>query len=220
MYTLEEIDGLVDKYQTTKDGESLEVLIDAFDPFITKWINIATGNYINVQDPEVGQFVSLYNLDDISSLRTILRKATADMNEYDVRSELLLIFIQKVINFKYNCVHFPGYLKSTYKYDVYRWINNRLRYREVYDGELYDRMVDGIASKPLGIPDTNIISDPTILPCLTPKEKMILTLKYMDGMSTEDIADIYGYRHPNSITNIISKAKRKLSEWLKEPQED
>ncbi len=221
MYSIEGINDLVYEYQSNKDATSLEDLISAFDPFIRKWASIVSGSYINVQDPDISKFVALFGRTDMAQLYSLLHHVCNGLMTEDVYDEVLLVFIHKVINYsRDHGVGFQGYLKSTFRFDMYRWVCNRLKGPAIiYDSELYEELVHRMAAPPMGVAYTTILSDSTVLPCLSPKEKFILTLRYMDGVSTGDIAEIYGSSEA-TINSIVAIARAKLTAWLKESDPD
>lgn len=204
IYTDDEVDELVARYNESMDGDALSELIVAFQPYLMKWVNVLKRRHISTGDQEVGAFIGLFGVESVFEYLDKLKQLGYHTDD-DLYHELVVIFIYTIMKyFNYGDPHFTGYLKNVFKYNVYRWVMGQLPgpYHIVQDhGNSNDEL------------DCDILLDVNILPCLTGKEKTILYLRYIDNLSISEIARVYDCTSTN-ISIIIKKAKKKLSEYL------
>lgn len=207
IYTLDEIDNMVNDYKNTTSQEALGKLMEAFNPYLTKWVNIIKCRHMNVSDTEVASFIGLFGCSNMLDLRSMLINTFRYMSGEEVYHELLVLFIYTILRYKkIGGGYFPGYLKNTFKYSVYRWVNGNVRQASQVT------CIPGNISSSSN--DNEILLDPNILPCLSSKEKMILYMRYIDDKSIEDIANTYKCTTSN-INRIIRGAKKKLEDYVR-----
>lgn len=206
IHTLEEIDQLVGSYKSNTSQEALSKLIDAFNAYLYKWVNVVKCKHINVGDSEIGSFVGLFGCNNMTDLRSMLTNTFRYYTDEEIYHELLVLFIYTILQYKkIGGGHFPGYLKSSFKYRVYRWVNDNVK------GNMRTAAPEVRSNNDS---DYDILLDPDVLPNLSSKEKMILYMRYIDDRSVDDIAKVYGCTAQN-INLIMRKAKTKLAEYVK-----
>ena len=210
--SLDDIELLVEEYKESTSQVALGKLIDAFSAYLTKWVNVLKWYHVNTGDSEIATFVGLFRCSSMIDLRNLLDSTFKSCDDEELYNELVLLFIYTILQYRNNgTTYFPGYLKSSFKYRVYRWTISKLSEMP------HSISIDSIDEDDIprtsnnGSIDYDILLDPEVLPCITSKEKMVLYLRYVDGRTTDDIAKIYGCTSKN-INNIISKARKKLSE--------
>lgn len=205
IHTLDEIDQLVEDYKSSTSQESLSKLIDAFNAYLYKWVNVIKCHYINVGDSETGSFVGLFGCSSMMDLRSILTNTFRYYTDEEIYHELLVLFIYTILQYKkIGGGYFPGYLKSSFKYRIYRWVNDNVKGNMKLSPPEIRTNNDS---------DYDILLDPDVLPNLSSKEKMILYMRYIDDRSIDDIAEIQGCT-PQNINLIIRKAKAKLADYV------
>lgn len=215
IYNYEEIDNLVLEYQRG-NHDALRELISAFTPYLNKWVDVVTGRVFNTLDKEIATFIGFFNAGSIHELRDRFRVAFYDMDNVEVLDELIVIFGGFVEKYRRRGNYFAGYLKSTFKYRVYDLVKGRLEVPNlVLDDDLYNNLIVVHPASAPGTPETNVLDDPSLFPCLNTMERTILYRKYMDGMSTNDIASLYSCTR-DTINRYIRQAKAKLRRWLDE----
>jgi len=215
IYNYEEIDDLVLEYQRG-DCNALKELISAFAPYLNKWVDVVTGRVFNTLDKEIAAFIGFFNARSIHELRDRFKVAFYDMDNVEVLDELIVIFGGFVKKYEKRDNYFAGYLKSTFKYRVYDLVRGKLEVPNlVLDDDLYNTLIVIHPASAPGEPETNILDDPSLFPSLSTMERTILYKRYMDGMSTNDIASLYSCTR-DTINRYIRQAKAKLRSWLDE----
>lgn len=204
-----EVDRLVQEYQDGVDGTA-GLLLEAFQPYLTKWENIIRCRHINTLDVEVQAFVSLFGAPDLFHISKILRLAIANLQDGEIGSKLTELFLDRLYNYESVGRTFLGYLRATYKYIVFHWIRKLVRNLSI----IYDsNIVDEVTVEPTQNDRLDELDLQDAMSELTNKERRFLYMRFIDGMSNDEIGNVMGITS-DSVSQIISKSRVKLREHL------
>jgi hypothetical protein len=189
-----------------KDGDdtALEKLITAFNPFLLKWLSVVKHATVNIKDTDTVKFVSMFKCSSLVEFKSSVSCKLYYMTDDDMYGELLVMFIDSVERYVDNgTVFFQGYLKQTFLYKLYRWVNDAIKKDVMYaprysDTELLE--YDNREGDPYHI----------ITRCLDDRERNILTSVFIDGMSREEVAKYYNVTTVH-LSSIIAGAKKKIA---------
>lgn len=206
LHSYSETDALVQRYKNGEIG-ALPDLIEAFEAYIKKWCNVLSCSWINVQDAEVASFVSLFNYDSVHEMRTSFRRAFGYMNKRDFYSEVILLFIMRAARFEKGKVHFAGYLRSTFRYVIFRWVKSHMSEPDItYNSDAFEEL---ISERPAPTPAADLDTFMDGLD-LTPRERGVFYLKHVSNIPTEDIARIFGVT-TGTVNTLLRSARKKIA---------
>lgn len=211
IYTLDEVDNLIQRYKKYEKKEDLSELLGAFEGFIVKYTCfLKYGRYTN-NDRDLISLIGLLNPKNEDAINLI--KNIFNSWEYeDIFNELNFIFIKSIKQFtkKKEGPFFAGYLYNYYKFMVKEWIEKISK--DIYNRErVWIEDLDNIKN---GKQD-NIEQNEYENLCLTKKtdltqlEKSILYFHYGKKVSIANISEMFGLQR-SYINRIKNKAKEKL----------
>ena len=223
--TYSEIDNLVRDYKwyTTSNvleeqeysGKCISELVQAFNPYILKWVSILSGADPNITDTEAIAFLSLFSNSNIYTATETMRKCFGDYERDELYNEILIRFIEVVIKFvKRDGVHFPGYLSSVFKYKMYRMVMGRVQElsREGMCVSLESIKVPDIEAEDSPL---DITEDCTTISCLTRQESTLLNMYAYEGKSYDSIATYLGVNR-REVWRQIRAIRDKVKRWIEE----
>lgn len=213
MYTSEEIDRIVTEYQG--GGDSSE-LVDAFKPYLTKWLSVVKCRHISILDPEVASFVSLFCFSNMHIFRDRFYSHFGRMDDRDIYGELVVMFLDTASRYVDMGKHFTNYLKGSFRYTLHRWVISEFRQPHI----ILNENMDGVIDPGPATPDNIMLIEPDIISNLLPRERRILYMRYMEDRSAREIGEIFSIT-PTQVYRIINAAKDKLRSRLdQEPNPD
>jgi hypothetical protein len=228
--TYEEVDILVDNYKEMVGSDSqdcpecLSKLINSFNGYILKWVNLLSGANPNMLDGESVAFMSMFGRSNLYSAVDTIRECYGNYSEQELYSEVLIQFIDTVMRYervKYS--GFTNYLVAVFKFRLYRMVVSK--HKETIKDNNSTRLHPTVEAGPdIELPDydhnINLLPDVVDiyynradLPCLTNSEKNILSLFMRDGY--QGVADTLGNTRRSAVEK-VAVIKKKLRRWLNE----
>lgn len=216
------------KNQDNKDAlsqdQSMILLIQAFNPFFKKYINLIKYHKINFCDTETSTFISCFIKKEYAKcdVKTKVRyfysaiKNYSSLEEEEILSDLHFIFLKLLHRYKQIGLNFCAYLHNVFCYELSRHIMNQLKiniYHEIKEAcivDIEDNLIESNnGSELLGFDwlkghNCNELFEP-----LMPIERKILASYYIDCQTEKTIAYFLGM-HRNTVYKIKKNALLKL----------
>lgn len=210
-----EIQQLVERARAG-DPESMEALIDLFQPLIQSYLRLALQGTVNYRDPIMLGFVRAYGSTAVDGAVTLRDRLSRHRSE-DIKQEVLLTFIQTVRKgpsnlqyaFRRDCIRKLGRLARTTQQAV---PFTDLERKELdHSGntvgpERWEPVSDGGFSSSLALWEIGLEANPPF-DQLTERERQMLVDRYLYGMSARELRRRYG-------RDAISRC-RDLVNWIR-----
>lgn len=213
IYTLQEIDDLINKYKKTYKQKYLSELFKAFEGFIVKYAYFLKYGKCHGTDRDLIGLKKLLTCKGGDDPVFIITKIFEIWEYNDIINELNILFIKSVNIFtkRKEGPFFTGYLYNYYKYMVKEWIEkvsqdamNYINRKNLDELNCNDQMF--LQEKDIPKYENFCLTEKTVL---TQLEKNILYLHYGKKISIANIAKMFGINR--SYANLLKKtAKDKL----------
>lgn len=199
IYEPEEIDAIVEAYKKDVPGAA-EVLVHAYKWYLWKFVLILASDYPGGSkidsDPDVRGFIRLFGHPGRNHFPAV-KASMAYLKQEELFQEMVALFLQtskRWVKLE-DGPHFPGYLKSYFKYMVKRWIdrlskdaiNSASRSKE----RMPDGVVEAIEPEPTEMQYMMDGGEPA-LSGLNYKERYILYLHTFSHLTDKKIGDKLG----------------------------
>lgn len=235
-----EVDNLVKLYQTQNpeiSKQALKELLEHFDDYFEKYVCILTGKIIDLHNKDSYRFYSLFlphqkkDISNIIMVKKFLKNITKDLENDDIKNELICIFIDKILN-KYTVfegINFIYYMTTIFRFRVKDWCN-KLANNTItlsLENSLYSSELDSSPQKNLalitepitstGDIDLHWVDHPTsnIFKQLTRYQRYLLYLYYSQNLTIDQLAKVIGKERDaiySNITVIRNKVKALTNE--------
>lgn len=237
----DKVDNLVLQYQSNLDPQrAAHELTLLFSPLFEKYSKIIKENIIDFSDSDSCKFISLFIGDNatrrelkgqnISSatkeaaykVANSIKTALYPLSEEDLINEFIIILLTLALRHKAGKKFCP-FLKSSFRYEVARFVsrfmNNPLSTSIELDETISPNIVHAMPEDPPPVEelDNNWIygACSEIFADLTPLERLIIKLFYIDNCTDIEIAKMTGY-HRNWIgirrRGAVERIKQKLKD--------
>lgn len=208
IFTLKEVDILIQKYKKKPSKEISLELFKAFEGFILKYTHFLKYGSIKNNDKDLLGLAKLLDIKDFSN--NPIKKIFETWDLHDIFNELYLLFLKSINQFtkRKSGPYFTGYLYNYYKYMVKNWIQSISK-----DILNINKTIDIENIPEIGEEEIDIQEYDNL--CLTEKtsltqfEKYILYLYYGKKMTEQEIGDLLGVVRVH-IHRLKKKAKNKL----------
>ena len=208
IYTLEEIDKLINEYKDKHSKESSLELFKAFEGFILKYSYFLKYGKVKNNDKDLMGLVKILDIKDLS--HNPIKKIFENWDFHDIFNELYLLFLKCINQFtkKKKGPYFAGFLYNYYKFMVKEWIQSLSKdvLNAVTTVDIEN--LPEIKEEEIDIQEYDNI-------CLTEKtsltqfEKYILYLYYGKKQTESEISKLLGVGRVH-VHRMKNKAKNKL----------
>lgn len=237
--TYDKINELVFRFKSNINPQEAALeLICLFSPLFKKYIKILKSCIINFSDHEFCSFIGLFIKDEkirkelktgnisprnkefIYKVVYSIRALLYPLSEEDLNSEFIAIFLKIALRYKEIQKGFCTYLKSSFRYEVAKFVSRFINDPLSSATELNDAI-----SREFKLDKMSIIEEldshwiygacSEIFTDLTPLDRLIIKMFYLDKFTDIEIAKITGY-HRNWIGIKRRRAVETIRQKLKE----
>jgi DNA-directed RNA polymerase specialized sigma24 family protein len=217
----EEVDRLVDSYKARMSNNDsaassdIELLLQGFAGYITKWISILRGNTPNLQDSNTITFLTLMskvlNTNDVFSTLDVIKGCYRDSDSDEIYSDVIIMFIECVARYeRRDYAGFTHYLSRVFPYRVFRAVMDKL------EDTRTNVSLDNLPITRRKYESTAAYQDPYYdnlrLECLSNGESELFDMYFLRGMSYNDIAKIKGIGR-RQVVRRVKVVRTKILEW-------